>query len=139
MRLEDIVRAQAELLGELFSDDAYEILANGDDHAVSVRTAWMDVLLDYDIRDQFVSSSVKPLSVPNELSEEHTTDSLLRFLDIEVGMRRKGALDEKQVRDELNLIRPLVELLKDEQKSRDAILFANGYCAAYTDYCSRKW
>jgi len=139
MRLEDIVRAQTGLLGDIFCDDAYEILADEDDDVARVRTAWMDVLLAYDFRDQFVSSSVKPLRVPAELSEDHTTDTLLRFLDIEVGVRRRSALDERQVRDELNLVRPLVEFLKDERNSRDATLFVYGYNVAYTDHNSGKW
>lgn len=139
MRLEKMVRAQAELLGDVFGEDAYEIVADEDNEVVRVRTAWMDVLLAFDFRDQFVSSSVKPLRVPDELSEDHTTDTLLRFLDIDVGIRRKSVLDEQQVRDELNLMRPLVELLKNERSSRDATWFVNGYNAAYTDYCSGKW
>ena len=133
------MRAQAELLGDIFGDDAYEIVADEDEYLVRVRTAWMNLLIAYDFRDQFVSSSVKPLRVPDELSEDHTTDTLLRFLDIEVGVRRRSILDEQQVKDELNLVRPIVELLKDERNSRDATLFVNGYNAAYTDYCSGKW
>jgi hypothetical protein len=134
----DILRRQPQLLDDLFGHRGHQIVASEDD-LVRVRTAWMELLLVYDSRDQFVSSSVKPLSIPHQMPEDHSTDTLLRFLDVEVGVRRKGALDEQQVTDELNLVRPLVRLLKDARQTRDAVCFVNGYNAAYTDYCSGKW
>ena len=139
MRLEEIVRAQAQLLDEVLGENAYEVVADRHIHVARVRTGWMELLLSYDVRDRFVSSSVKPLRVAEEISEDHDTDTLLRFLDIEVAPRRRSALDEQQVRDELNLLRPLVELLKCERNSRDATFFVNGYNAAYTDHYSGKW
>ena len=138
MKLADILRANAPLLNEIFGNGGYRIDADEED-LVRVRAEWMELLLVYDFRDQFVSSSVKPLRVPDDMSEEHTSDTLLRFLDVDVGLRRKSALDEQQVTDELNLVRPLAQLLKDDCNSRDAVWFVNGYNAAYTDYCSGKW
>ena len=138
MKLVEILRAKAPLLNELFGDDSYEI-DEEDDDLVRVRAKWMELLLVYDFRDQWVSSSVRPLRVPDDISEEHTTDTLLRFLDIDVGARRKSMLDEQQVTDELRLVRPLAQLLKDDRKSRDAVWFVYGYNAAYTDHCNRKW
>lgn len=138
MKLADILRANAPLLNEIFGDGGYRIEVDEED-LVRVRAEWMELLLVYDFRDQFVSSSVKPLRVPDDMSEECTSGTLLRFLDVDVGVRRKSALDEQQVADELNLVRPLAQLLKDDCKSRDAVCFVNGYNAAYTDYCSGKW
>lgn len=138
MKLADMVRANAPLLNEMFGNGGYRIDAD-EANSVRVRTEWMELLLIYDFRDKFVSSSVKPLLVPDDMSEEHTSDTLLRFLRVDVGVRRKSALDEQQVRDELDLVSPLAQLLRDDCKSRDAVWFVNGYNAAYTDYCSGKW
>ena len=138
MKLADIMRTKTPLLNEIFGHGGFRIDADEED-LVRVRAEWMELLLVYDFRDQFVSSSIKPLRVPEDMSEEHTTDTLLRFLDIDVGVRRKSALDEQQVTDELNIVRPLAQLLQDDCKSRDAVWFVNGYNAAYTDYCSGKW
>jgi hypothetical protein len=138
MNLAEALRANAPLLNEIFGSGGYRIDADEED-LVRVRAEWMELLLVYDFRDQFVSSSVRPLLVHEDMSEEHTADTLLRFLNIDVGVRRRSALDEKQVADELNLIRPLAQLLKDVCKSRDAVWFVNGYNAAYTDHYSGKW
>lgn len=138
MKLADALGANVPLLNEIFGHGGYRIDTDDED-SVRVSAKGMELLLVYDPRDQFVSSSIKPLRVPDGMSEEHTSDTLLRFLDIDAGVRRKSALDEQQVRDELELVRPLVQLLEDEGKSRDAVRFVNGYNAAYTDYCSGKW
>ena len=136
MKLLDLVRSNAPLLNELFGLGGYRI--DPADEAVKVRASWMELLLTYDPRNQWVSSLIKPLSIPSEMSEEHTSDSLLRFLGIDVGTRRKGDLGERQVADELNLIRPLAVLLQEESKARDAVTFVNGYNAAYTDHFAGK-
>jgi hypothetical protein len=138
MSLVELVRSKAPLLNKMFGDGSYQI-ETVDGGCVRVRAKWMELLLVYDSRNQFVSSAVRPLEVPEDLSEDHDTDTLLRFLKMNVGERRKSNLDDQQVMDELALVRPLAELLKDRHKSRDAVWFANGYSSAYTDYCGGKF
>ena len=137
MRLREIVSVQSPLLDEIFDNDTYRISAADD--VVLVRTSWLDLKLVYDPRDRCVASMVKPLRVPEGISAFHPTDTILRFLDIEVEERRQSSLDEEQVSDELKLVKPVVQLFKDERGSCDATWFVNGYNAAYTDYCSGKW
>jgi hypothetical protein len=138
MSLADLVRAQAQLLDEMFGNGDYGIDASEED-LVRIRTEWMELSLVYDLRDQWVCSSVKPLRVPDTMSEDEPIDTLLRFLNIDADVRRKSALDEQQVVDELIRAGPLARLLKDGSRSRDAINFVSGYSAAYTDYHSGKW
>ena len=137
MRLSEIMLSQSRLLNEIFGPDTYQIEATDD--VAFVRTDWMELKLAYDPRDQCVGSMIKPLKVPEHISEYLPTDTLLGFLDTQVRERRENRLDEEQVRDELNLVRPLVDLFKDERRSCDATWFVSGYNQAYTDYCSGKW
>lgn len=138
LSLADILLRQPHLLDRLLGKGTYQI-EEGENDVAKIRTEWMELTLVYDSRDRFVSSRVKALKVPAEISENCTTDTLLRFCGIEVGARRKSDLDEQQVSDELAHIQPFANLLKDEQTSRDAILFFRGYCAAYTDCLNGKW
>lgn len=137
-RLANLLGRQQPLIDRLFGQGTYRIDSEGSDSA-RLSTDWMELLLTYDHRDQFVSSSVKPLKLPAELSENHTTDTLLRFYGMEARPRRKSQLDEQQVVDELELVEPLVEPLKVEQESRDATMFVRGYNAAYTDRAGGVW
>jgi hypothetical protein len=138
MTLDDALRAQHALLDKLFGQGAYRI--NSED-AISSRVFadWMELSLIYDQRDQFISSAIKPLRVPSEIAEDHQSTTLLRYLDVQFTPHRKSALYEQQVRDELTRIAPLVELFRDEQRSRDATWFVRGYNAAYTDHFSGEW
>jgi hypothetical protein len=136
MILGDIISAHAQLLDDIFGAGAYQIEAT--DEATFVKTEWMELQLVYDPRDQCVHSWSNRSEFPN-LSLNHSTDTLLSFLHTGVGDRRQSRLDEQQVRDELNFVRPVIQTLKDERRSCDATWFVNGYNAAYTDYCSGKW
>ena len=138
MGLGDILGQQRPLLDRLFGEGSYSIKVQ-EPHFAQILTGWMELSLAYDPRDQFVASAIKPLKVPAGLSEEHTTDTLLRARDIEVASRRKSALDDQQVVDELTLVSPLVGLFKGEQESCEATWFARGYNAAYTDWASGQW
>ena len=138
MTFDELVRANTLIIKEIFGDAPLEIdPKNGG--SVAIKTKWMELHLYFDVRDRFVSSTIKPLLVPAEMSEEHTSDTLLRFLGIDVGERRKSSLDQQQIIDELNRVRPLVHRLQDETTSRDATWFVRGYDEAYTDYCNGKW
>jgi hypothetical protein len=126
------------LLDNLFGEGRYRIESE-DSISSRIFTDWLEVWLVYDHRDQFVGSAIKPLRVLAEIAEDHQTDVLLRFLGVEFGVHRKSALDEQQVADELTRITPIVEALRDEQRSRDATWFVRGYSAAYTDHFSGEW
>lgn len=138
MKLSDLLRRQQPLLDKLFGKGGYRIEGDASDEA-RIHADWMELSLVYDPRDEFASSMIRPLNVPADQSEPHTSDALLRYCGIEVGPRRKSALDERQVADELALIAPLIPLLKDKRKSRDATWFVRGYNTAYTDWASGDW
>lgn len=138
MTISDILHANMQLMNEIFGQDMFHIDAPTANSA-SIKTGWMELKLVYGPRDLFVSSTVRPMMVPAALSEPLVTDTALRFLDIEVGARRKSCLDDSQVVDELNRLRPLVNLLQDEASSRDAANFVKGYDEAYTDHCRGLW
>lgn len=137
MRLNEAVSTQARLLDEIFNGESYQV--EGKHDLVVISTDWLNLKLFYDLRDQCVASTVKPLRVPKNISEYHPTETLLRYLGMVTGPRRQSRLDEQQVRDELVLAKPLVALLRDERASSHATWFVEGYNAAYTDYCAGKW
>lgn len=136
--MSEILQRHQHILDRLFGAANYEIEAHRDEVA-TIRTPWMQVSFTCDWRDQFISSSIRPLRVPPENSVECTTNTLLRYCGIHTAVRSRGIVDDQQIIDELNRIRPLVDLLKDERKSRDAVSFVRGYNSAYTDYMSGKW
>lgn len=138
MTLRKLLQRQQPLLDELFGKGAYSVDADVP-HQARIIADWLELSLVYDWRDQFISSSITPLNVPPEQSEPHTIDTLLRFCGVTVGVRRKSALDEQQVTDELARIAPLIQLLKDDRKSRDATWFVRGYNDAYTAWASGEW
>lgn len=137
-RLADVVRRQLALLHELFAGSAYE-LVDTDPLACELRADWVEVVLTYDCRDAWVSARLKPLTVPDNITDSYPDHSWLGFCGIDVGVRRKSALDDQQVIDALKLIRPVVELFKDSQSARDAFWFVRGYSHAYTDWASGNW
>jgi hypothetical protein len=137
-RLADVVRRHSSLLDELFGDGSYDVVEVGPE-ACELRTDWVEVALAYDWRDQWVSAELKPLKVPDDLSDSYPDHSWLRFCGIEVNAPRKSALDDQQVIDGLNVIRPIVELFKDSRLARDALWFVRGYSHAYTDWASGNW
>jgi hypothetical protein len=136
--LADLAQRRSQLLDELFGKGAYQL----DDEApevCTISTSWAEVRLAYDRRDQWVSATMKPLRVPADISDSYPAHSWLRFLDQDPGTLRKSALDDRQLTDALDLIRPVLELFKDEQRSRDALWFVRGYSAAYGDWASGAW
>jgi hypothetical protein len=137
-RLADVVRRQSSLLDEIFGEDAYAIVDAGL-RACELRTGWVEVALAYDSRDQWVSAQLKPLTVPDDLSDYYPDHSWLMFCGIEVGASRKSAMDDQQVTDALSLIRPIVQLFKDSGLARDALWFVRGYSHAYTEWASGNW
>jgi hypothetical protein len=137
-RLSQIVGRQSSLLEDLFDRDAYEIVDTAPD-ACELRTSWVEVELTYSWRDQWVDTQLKPLVVPDDMSETYPGHSWLKFCGIEVGASRKSSLDDQQVIDALNLVRPIVSLFKDGQAARDALWFVRGYSHAYTDWASGNW
>jgi hypothetical protein len=137
-RLSQIVRRQSSLLEDLFDGDAYEIIDTAPD-ACELRTSWVAVELTYSWRDQWVDTQLKPLMLPDDISETYPGHSWLKSCGIEVGAARKSSLDDQQVIDALNLVRPIVSLFKDGQAARDALWFVRGYSHAYTDWASGNW
>jgi hypothetical protein len=120
-RLADVVRRQFALLDDLFAGGAYEIVDSAP-LACDLRAEWVEVALAYDSRDAWVIAQLKPLTVPDNISDSYPDHSWLGFCGIDVGVRRKSALDDQQVIDELNLIRPIVELFKNSQICQRRIL-----------------
>lgn len=137
VHLSDLVRRQSALLDDLFFGAPHE-LVDVSPEACMLRTAWVEMDLAYDWRDQFVDARLKPLNAPDEISDSYPDISWLRFLGIEAEPHRKSALDDQQVIDELNLVRPILELFKDGARTRDALWFLNGYSQAYTDWAAGK-
>lgn len=138
LRLADLVRRQSVLLDEVFGPDTYEI-ADTTREACDLKTSWVEVSLSYDWRDRWVDAALKPLTVPADVADVCDDHVLLKFCGVEVGERRKSAMDDQQVVDALVLIRPIVELFKDNRSARDALWFVRGYSEAYTDWASGNW
>jgi len=138
MRLSELLRRQTSLLEDLFKGEPYEI-ADTAPETCELRTSWIEVALTYSRRDQWVDAQLKPLLVPDDISEAYPDHSWLTFCGIEVEASRKSGLDDQQVIDALNLIRPVVALFKDGQAARDAVWFVRGYGHAYTDWASGNW
>jgi hypothetical protein len=137
-RLADIVRQQSLLLEDLLAGAAFEIV-DEDPEVCTLRTSWVEVVLAYDWRDQWVTALLKPLTVPDDMTDSYPDHLWLKFCGIETGEHRKSALDERQVIDAFNLIRPIVELFKGDRAARDALWFVRGYSHAYTDWASGSW
>jgi hypothetical protein len=137
LRIADVVRRQSSLLTELFGD-AYDLVDAGPEEC-EMRTNWVKVSLAYDWRDQWVSADLKPLTVPDSLSDTYPDHCWLDFCGIDVGVPRKSGLDDQQVVDALRLIHPVIELFKDGRLARDALFFVRGYSHAYTDWASGNW
>ncbi len=137
-RLADLVRRQIPLLDDLFGVGGYEVVDTSAE-ACELQASWVDIALSYDWRDQWVGAMLKPLLVPPDIADTYPDYSWLKFCGIEAGELRKGALDQQQVSEALTLIRPIVELFRDEQRARDALWFVRGYSEAYTDWRSGSW
>ena len=135
--LANLVRRQSSLLDGLFGRGSYEVV-DVSAEACDLRASWADVALSYDWRDQWVYASLKPLLVPPDATDTYPDYLWLKFLDIEAEQFRKGELHERQISEALTRIRPVVELFRDEARSRDALWFVRGYCEAYTDRSSGK-
>lgn len=51
----------------------------------------------------------------------------------------RGPLDRQRIREPLEKLRPVIEVLKDPARSRDACFFALGYNVAYNDWASGEF
>ena len=137
---------EAALLAELFGGEAYEVEDVSPDVAI-IRSTVFEMTFAYDRRRaRDLGTSIKLLGLPSELSVEHGLGSWARFLEEDIPVLPTNASGiitvplEVQVRDNLKWVARFArEIFSDPQRTRDAVHFADGYDAAYTDYCSGKW
>ena len=136
--LSDLLRQQHKLLDEIFGRGSYQI-EEIRPAVCELKTAEVEIEFAFDPRDRWVSSMIKPLNVPADLVESYPAGTFLRFCDIDEPVRRKSNLNGDQIVAELELIEPAIRLLRDPQKCREAVWFARGYCAAYTDWARGRF
>jgi hypothetical protein len=97
-----------------------------------------EVEFSYDWRDRWVSASLRPLNSIQPIMNVHGTWQWQRFLGLPENSNRKSERDKQQMIDCLDKIEPILELFKDQQKTRDAYWFIQGYSRAYNDWASRE-
>ena len=136
--LTDVLSRQSQKLDELFGPGTYH-LKEVSSLVSTVETEQVEVQLDYDPRDRWVSSMIRPLNVTDELRDQYPSETFLRYCGIEPNVRLKSDLNDEQVASELELIRPILDAFADPQNSMRAIYFARGYSTAYTDWASGHW
>jgi hypothetical protein len=137
-RLAELLQRQESLLDEIFGKSVYQI-EDSDEQFCVLRTEAVEIEFAYDWRDQWLASSIKPLNVPPAVAETNIIETWVRFQDKEVALRRKSQLDDRQVIDELKLVRQVMtDIFTDPQTARDAAYFAWGYTIAYNDWASGR-
>jgi hypothetical protein len=138
-RIAKILEEQGPLLDEIFGEGPYEIEERAP-YACVVRSPVLEIRLAYDWRDQWVSSIARPLNVPPDVAEDDIIESWARFVAMKMPARRKSQLDERQVVDELEVVRAVAaRVFTDAATARDAACFVRGYRSAYNDWAKGGW
>lgn len=126
------------MLDDLFGADAYQIVDIAPE-ACAVKASWVDVSFGYDWRDQWLNAQFVPRRAPEELIITCEDHIMLQFCGSASEKQEYGALTDRLVAGALERIRPIVDIFKDERRTRDALWFARGYSQAYGDWASGRW
>lgn len=135
VRIANLLEGLSTQLDALFGQGGWEI-ADEDPELCVVRTSAFEIGFAYHWREQQVDASIRPLRVPPDVSLSQSAELWLQSRELR---RESGPLNDRQVADELTLVRRVIqEIFADDQATRDAAFFAAGYNRAYNDWASRK-
>ncbi|HET6940934.1 MAG TPA: hypothetical protein VFH89_02110 [Sphingomicrobium sp.] len=123
----DLILNNEPLLDQLFGAGRFKI-KEVNDLCCEIVTDAAQIHVAYDLYRMTTDSQLRPLQVPEDLSESMPVEWWLRYLDRDDPLRRRGPLTAEQVTAELHLVGDIIQsALATLHAARDAACFLKGY------------